>query len=146
MLQLPSKKEDWIKVAQRFHEIWNHPNCIGALDGKHVAINSPINSGSQYYNYKGFHSIVLMALCDADYNFLYIDVGKQGRTSDGGVFKRTDLRTQNARSELNEVNILDTRPRLTGKNIPGIKLHGNRKANKPTRETVHQAWTPGSKN
>lgn len=88
---MPYKKEEWLDVARKFNDSWNHPNCIGALDGKHVAIEAPQHGGSMYFNYKKFHSIVLMGLCDADYNFLYIDVGKQGRMSDGGVFKRTDL-------------------------------------------------------
>ena len=45
-----------------------------------------------YYNYKGYHSIVLLALVDADYKFIYIDVGKKGCSSDGGIFYDTPLR------------------------------------------------------
>lgn len=59
--------EEWKRISSRFMELWNFPNCIGALDGKHVVMRKPWHAGSAYHNYKDSESIVLMALADADY-------------------------------------------------------------------------------
>lgn len=88
---MPSSPEEWTNVAKQFEDIWNFPNCIGAIDGKHVILQAPMKSGSDFFNYKSQFSIVLMAVVDADYNFLFVDIGAKGRISDGGVFKRCDL-------------------------------------------------------
>ena len=65
-------------------------------------MQKPIRSGSTYYNYKHTFSIVLMALVDADYKFLYIDVGAQGRISDAGVYNNCSL---SKKLETNTLNI-----------------------------------------
>lgn len=88
---MPTAKEEWEVISKDFNQIWDFPHVIGALDGKHVAITAPPNQGSMYFNYKGFHSIVLLALVDAHCRFIYIDVGCNGRISDGGVYKNSTL-------------------------------------------------------
>lgn len=59
------------------------------MDGKHITIVPPAGSGSNYYNYKGRHSMVLVAIADAKYQFIMCDFGTNGRISDGGVLKNT---------------------------------------------------------
>lgn len=91
VLRCPKTEEEWKDVAARFSSRWNYHNCLGAVDGKHIAMKKPPNAGSYYYNYKGFHSIVLMAVADATYKFLYVDVGAEGGASDGGTWSNCSL-------------------------------------------------------
>ena len=88
---MPATEEEWIRIAREFEDRWNFPHCVGALDGEHIVVTAPINSGSYYYNYKHSFSIVLLALVNANYEFMYVDVGSNGRVSDGGIFRNSSL-------------------------------------------------------
>ena len=78
----PTTEEEWKRVAEQFSDRWQFHHTLGALDGKHVALRCPKNAGSLYYNYKGFYSIFLLTLVDADYKFLWADIGANGSALD----------------------------------------------------------------
>ena len=84
LLMVPEMENQWKKIARGFEENWNFPHCIGGIDGKHVIIQAPEKSGSLFFNYKKSFSIVLLAVCNSDYEFTMVDIGEAGRQSDGG--------------------------------------------------------------
>ena len=69
VVSIPTTAEGWKKIAASYSSRWNFHHVLGALDDKHIRIRCPANRGSQFYNYKGYHSIVLLALVDANYSF-----------------------------------------------------------------------------
>ena len=88
---MPSTTSEWLTVAAGFQQRWNMPHVVGSIDGKHIRIRCPRNSGSLYYNYKSYYSVVLMAIVDYDYKFLFADVGAEGRASDSRIWRESDL-------------------------------------------------------
>lgn len=85
VLARPSTQR-WCDIAREYLDKWDFPNRIGSIDGKHFAIKCPNKSGSDFYNYKGFYSLIMLAIADAKYRFLMVDIGAQGRYSDGSFF------------------------------------------------------------
>ena len=81
-VMLPPTPDRWKLIEEGFRIRWHFPNCIGALDGKHIMIKSPAKSGSLFFNYKGHFSTNLMALVDANYHFVFVDIGEYGSNSD----------------------------------------------------------------
>ncbi|XP_014675989.1 PREDICTED: putative nuclease HARBI1 [Priapulus caudatus] len=92
VISCPTMPEEWHAIDEDFLKKWNVPHACGAIDGKHVAIRCPRNSGSLYHTYKGFFSVVLMALVDADYKFVWIDVGGYGSQSDAQIYNESELK------------------------------------------------------
>lgn len=46
-------------------------DCIGALDGTHIAAHAPANQAPPYRNRKGYLSRNVLAVCDFNLEFTY---------------------------------------------------------------------------
>lgn len=88
----PAAQEEWQQVADQFGARWQFHHAVGALDGKRRAIGCPKNTGSLFFNYKGYYSIVFMALVDADYKFIWVNLGANGSASDAQIWNQSDLK------------------------------------------------------
>lgn len=55
--------EQRVVIECDFWELWNYPNCVGAVDGEHIGVRAPANGGSSFSNYKGCFR-VLFHVCE----------------------------------------------------------------------------------
>lgn len=69
------------------------------MDGEHVLMRPPAHSGSYYFNYKHTFSIVLLAIVNTNYKFIFVDVGCNGRIS--GVYHNSEISTAFEENSLN---------------------------------------------
>lgn len=112
-------EEEWKSILDGYWNTWQMPNCFGAVDGKHIKLKCPPNSGSCYFNYKKYFSIVLMAICDHAYRFKLVDIGAYGGNSDGGIF---DALVIGKKLKKGQLNLPKDNAKLPGSNIsiPGF--------------------------
>jgi len=65
-----------MQISEDFFNRWQFPNCVRAIDVKHLSIQCPENTSSQFYSsYKKRFSIILIAACDAKHRFTWVDIG-----------------------------------------------------------------------
>ncbi|KAL1457222.1 hypothetical protein MTO96_043572 [Rhipicephalus appendiculatus] len=76
---------------REFTAVLGFPQAIGALDGCHFPVSPPKENATDYRNYKGWYSMILLALVDHKYMFRYINVGSPGRCHDSYVYQRSQL-------------------------------------------------------
>ena len=100
-----------VLLPQMSGKNWRGNHALGALDGKHVALKKPKNSGALYHNYKGFFSIVMLALVDGQYKFRWVDAGTEGSCSDGQIFNASQLKR---RIEDGRIGFPDPAPIIQG--------------------------------
>ena len=63
-----------------------------------------------YFNYKKFYSVVLLALVDADYKFIWADIGGRGAASDVQLWNMSELKESVEDDAINVLNIPPPRP------------------------------------
>lgn len=94
---------EWLSIADGFESQTDFPNCIGAIDGKYVRLVNPKGGGST--------DCVLLAVCDANYRFLFIDVGSYDYESDSSIYENNIVFRK---MQENTLNIPNDRPVAVG--------------------------------
>ena len=84
-------KKEWLDIATELDIKWNFPHCLCAIDRKHIIIQASPRSDSTFCSYKKSYSIVLLAVCNANYEFTLVDIGEAGLQSDGGFYDNSKL-------------------------------------------------------
>ena len=82
---------DAMNIVRGFEEKWGFPQCFGAVDGSHIPILPSHDSPTDYYNCKGYHSIVLQALVNHQYHFMNVYVGWPGSVHDARIFSNSEV-------------------------------------------------------
>jgi hypothetical protein len=91
-MEMPEPSEEmWLDIADKLYLKTNFPNSVGAVGGKHIRCINPRAGGSNFFNYKKFFSVVLMAVADANQRFVAINVGAYGKEGDSTVFRDSPL-------------------------------------------------------
>ena len=80
-----------LQFWKQFEDWWNLPHVVDALDGKHMRIRSPNNTGTLFYNYKNCFSMVLLFVCDAKYCFTVFHMGQYGSNNNSGVLLNSKM-------------------------------------------------------
>lgn len=66
---------------------------VGCIDGTHIPIIAPSESPEAFFNRKGFYSLNVLAVADAQLLFRYVSVGAPGSLHDTRVLRLSGLPT-----------------------------------------------------
>ena len=76
---------------EQFEQKCGFPNVIGVIDGTHIQIWAPSEDPHSYINRKGYHSINVQVVCDAEGLFTYCYAGQVGSVHDSRVFRNSPV-------------------------------------------------------
>lgn len=88
---------EYLKIADEFNNIWNMPNCLGAIGGRHITLRECPRSLHVHKKYTSnkYSSIILLGISDAKYRFTSVDVGLYGHYKYGGRYYSTIFSLKN---------------------------------------------------
>ena len=89
-IQFPTG-ENLQQVIYGFESKWQMIQCAGAIDGCHIPVKPPAQNHTDFYNRKGWYSIILQGVVDHNYLFTDVMVGWPGSVHDARVLANSNL-------------------------------------------------------
>ncbi|XP_038053730.1 protein ANTAGONIST OF LIKE HETEROCHROMATIN PROTEIN 1-like [Patiria miniata] len=89
LIRLP-KGEALQQIVNGFETRWGFPQCGGAIDGTHLPV-LPRGFKTDFYNRKGWFSVVLQGMIDHQYRFMNVNFGFPGSVHDTRVFANSSI-------------------------------------------------------
>jgi hypothetical protein len=105
-------------VVERFKSDFGFPQCAGAIDGTHIPIISPQECPADFYNRKGWHSILMQGVVNHQGHFVDVNIGWPGRVHDARVFANSSLYKRGQSKTL----LPDWKERIDEKDVPLVML------------------------
>jgi len=94
MKHMPCTEQEFKQKMKEMNDKWQFPFCWAAIDGCHIPIKCPPTGAAsckEYHNFKNFYSVVLMAMVDSRYRFIWGSCGFPGNSHDAIIFQSTAL-------------------------------------------------------
>lgn len=93
LIKIP-QGDEMERIVNGFENRWGYPQCGGAIDGSHIPIQGQLNFHTDYYNRKGWYSVIIQALVDHNYCFMDVNIGWPGSCHDARVFSNSSVYTK----------------------------------------------------
>jgi hypothetical protein len=93
-----------------FSKKFQLPGCLGAIDGSLIPQRKPTKQQANqdtdsYYGYNGCIASLLLAVCDADLRFTYVNSGAPACVGDAGLYGRSQLKANIDAGMLKQVRV-----------------------------------------
>ncbi len=88
------------QVIHGFDAKSGFPQVTGAIDGTHIPLIRPQENATDYFNCKGYHSLVMLAVVDFRGIFTDIYIGWPGRVHDARIFSNSDIFQKRSNGQL----------------------------------------------
>ncbi|KAJ8911983.1 hypothetical protein NQ315_003265 [Exocentrus adspersus] len=79
------------KIIENFYRKGQIRGVVGVIDCTHIRIKKPVHDQEVYCNRKGYHSIILQAVCDDKKRFIDVCCGEAGSLHDARCLRRSNI-------------------------------------------------------
>lgn len=99
-IKFPCTEQETIDTRATFEDLSDLPNVVGAIDGTHIKIKTPNDSGPDYFSRYRQHDVVVQAVTDGEKRFLDIAAGFPGSMHDSRVLRNSNIYQRIVNGEL----------------------------------------------